>query len=68
MLTCFASKQCNLMHEEDALSLVVTVNISVTNTDFTTTNQHAPNFRSKSIIKQKSGLSNYTTSRILHQK
>lgn len=51
MLACYASKKCNLMHEEDALSLVVTVNISVTNTDFTTTKQHAPNFRLKSFIK-----------------
>lgn len=38
MLTCYASKQCNLIHEEDALSLVVTINISDTNTDFTQQN------------------------------
>lgn len=38
MLTCYAAKQCNLIHEEDALSLVVTINISDTNTDFTQQN------------------------------
>lgn len=35
VLTFYASKQCNLIHEEDALSLVVTVNVSDANTGFT---------------------------------
>jgi len=50
MLTCCASKQCNLIHEEGAHHLVVTINIPDTNTDYTT-KQFAPNFRLKSIIK-----------------
>lgn len=42
VLTCYASKQCNLIHEEDALSLVVTINISDTNTDFSQQNSLFP--------------------------
>lgn len=42
VLTCYASKQCNLIHEEDALSLVVTINISDTNTDFSQQNSLVP--------------------------
>lgn len=42
MLTCYAAKQYNLMHKEDALSLVVTINISDTNRDFTQQNSLLP--------------------------
>lgn len=42
VLTCYASKQCNLIHEEDASGLVVTINISDTNTDFSQQNSLVP--------------------------
>lgn len=41
-LTSYASRKCNLIHEEDALSLVMTINISDTNTNFIQPNHLLP--------------------------
>lgn len=53
VLTCYASKQCNLIHEEDALSLVVTINISDTNMGFMQQNSLVPVLIKKKYYQMK---------------